>query len=437
MGIAIASDLTAEDASNEILFAKIKWRIIPLIVVCFLFSWFDRINIGFVKFDLQHSLALSDTAYGLGASLFVCGYVLLEVPSNMMLYRVGARRWIARILISWGVATAAMVFVRSETEFYVLRFIIGAAEAGFAPGIFYYLTTWFPPQQRGRVFGLLYQAVAFSGILGAPLSGLILGNFNGLGGLPAWNWVFLLGGVPCVFLGLLVLRRLDDSFEKAKWLSDPEKGRLRILLGEQSHAHGTRSLKEAIRIPGFLLLGFVFFLVQIASYGMNFWMPHLIRASGITDPTSIGFITAIPYLCGAVGMLIVGHVADRSGNRRAVFSACILISGIGFLATGFFDKSSVPLIFSLALIGFGMLSAIPTFWSLPPKLVSGAAAASGIALINSLGQLGGIVSPVMVGKISDIAGTTTPALYVIVAACVLCSSLAFFAFPERLRAPEQ
>ncbi len=433
------SEIAASAGTEDDLFSKIKWRIIPLLMVCLLFAWFDRINIGFVKFDLQHSFPLSNTAYGLGASLFVLGYILFEVPSNLMLYRVGARRWFARILITWGLASAAMMFVRNETQFYVLRFIIGAAEAGFTPGIFYYLTTWFPAQQRGRVYGVLYQAVALSGILGAPISGLILGHFNGLGGLPAWNWVFLLGGIPCVFLGFLVLFRLQDNFEDVTWLSVDEKDRLRRALVARlpdAEAVQAGSLSRALRSPGFLVVALVWFLTQIAAFGMNFWIPHIVRDSGITNRVSIGLITAIPYLCGAVAMLVIGSIADRIGNRRMVFFGCMIMTGIGFFAAGLFEKNTLSVIVSLALIGAGVLTAYTTFWSLPPKVVTGAAAAGGIAVINSVGQLGGIVSPVMVGKIIDVTGSITPALYLIGGVCAVCAFVTFFLFPKSLRLPE-
>lgn len=433
------SDIAASTIDEHQLFSKIKWRIIPLLMICLLFAWFDRINIGFVKFDLQHSFPLSNAAYGLGASLFVCGYILFEVPSNMMLYKVGARRWFARILITWGLASAAMMFVRSETAFYVLRFIIGAAEAGFTPGIFYYLATWFPAYQRGRVYGVLYQAVALSGVLGAPLSGLILAHFDGVGGLPAWNWVFLFGGIPCVFLGVLVLFRLDDNFEGVKWLSTEEKDRLRLALVEhrpQAQTMQAGSLRRAVCSPGFQVVALVWFLTQIAAFGMNFWIPHIVRDSGVTNRVVIGLITAIPYLSGAVAMLVVGSIADRFGNRRIVFFSCMIVTSMGFFAAGLFEKSTLSLIVCLALIGAGVLTAYTTFWSLPPKVVTGAAAASGIALINCAGQMGGIVSPVMVGKIIDVTGSITPALYLIGCVSGVCALVTFFLFPKVLRLPE-
>lgn len=421
------------------LYSRIKWRIVPLLMICLLFSWFDRINIGFVKYDMQHSFPLSNTAYGLGASLFVIGYIIFEVPSNLMLYRVGARRWFARILITWGLATAAMMFVRSETAFYVLRFIVGSAEAGFTPGIFFYLATWIPPQQRGRVYGLLYQAVALSGVLGAPLSGFILSRFQGVGGLPAWNWVFLLGGLPCVLLGILVLFRLEDRYEDVSWLSPADKAHLRNALAAQAPeaASGrSSSLRNALRSPAFLVVALVWFLTQIAAFGMNFWVPHIVRDAGISNRMVIGALTAIPYLCGAVSMLVVGSFADHLGNRRMIFLGCMVVTGAGFLGAAVFEKSLLPLVVCLGLVGAGILTAYTTFWSLPPKVVSGAAAAGGIAIINCVGQLGGIVSPIAVGKIIDATGRITPALYLIALVCVVCALVTYFLFPRALRVPE-
>ena len=306
---------SANDASAII--RKVAWRLMPLIMICYLFAFFDRINISFAKFQLQSDLGLSDTAYGLGASLFVIGYVLFEVPSNLFLYKVGARRWIARIMISWGLATAAMVFVSNEWQFYGLRFIIGAMEAGFAPGVLYYLTLWFPPSYRGRITSMLFLASAFSGLVGAPLAGLVIGHMNGVLGMPGWHWLFLLGGLPCIVLGYLVLKLLKDRIDDAGWLSPAEKSFLSGQIAQQSrHPDTGHSLMGAIRTPGFLTLGLVYFLIQVASYGLNFWAPHLIHVAGTNNPTVIGLLTAVPYIAGAICMVVVGRLSDASGERR-------------------------------------------------------------------------------------------------------------------------
>jgi len=413
---------------------KVAWRLMPLIMLCYLFAFFDRINISFAKFQLQSSLGFSDTAYGLGASLFVIGYVLFEVPSNMLLYKVGARRWIARIMISWGIATALMVFVQTEWQFYGLRFIIGAMEAGFAPGVLYYLTLWFPASYRGRITSLLFLASAFSGLVGAPLSGLVLGHMNGVFGIAGWHWLFLLGGLPCVLLGVLVLKVLKDRIDDAAWLTSAEKTCLKSQISTQSqHTDTGHSLFGAIKTPGFLMLGLIYFLIQIASYGLNFWAPHLIRAAGTQNPTIIGLLTAVPYICGAICMVVVGRMSDRSGERRKFVAILLVMAAAGFFAAGIFDKQTTLLIAALGVMGAGVIASIPAFWALPPKLLTGAGAAGGIALINTLGQLGGIVSPVMVGRIRDTMGSTTPALYAIGAMSVLCALLLLFGLPQTLR----
>jgi len=432
--IPVPSTGTLADTEISQIVRKIAWRIMPLIMVCYLFAFFDRINISFAKFSLQTDLGLSDTAYGLGAGLFVVGYVLFEVPSNLMLYKVGARRWIARIMVSWGIATALMVFVQTEWQFYFLRFLIGAMEAGFAPGVLFYLTLWFPAAYRGRMTSLLFLASAFAGLLGAPASGLVLSHLDGVFAIRGWHWLFLVGGVPCVLLGFVVYKVLNDRIEDARWLKPEEKSVLLANITHQNRHIGGHSLLDAVKTPGFLTLGLVYFLIQVSSYGLNFWAPHMIRASGISNSTTIGLLTAVPYLCGAIAMVIVGQLSDRSGERRKYVIGLMLLAALGFFSAGMFDKQTAVLVISLAAIGAGVVAAIPAFWALPPKLVTGAGAAGGIALINTLGQLGGIVSPVVVGRIKDMTGSTTPALYLIGGLGLVCVVILTIAMPEKLRA---
>jgi MFS family permease len=426
---------SAASINEKKLISKVAWRLMPLIMVCYLFAFFDRINISFAKFQLQTDLGLSNTAYGLGAGLFVVGYVLFEVPSNMMLYKVGARRWIARIMMSWGVATALMIFVTTEWQFYVLRFLIGAMEAGFAPGVLYYLTLWFPQNYRGRITSTLFLASAFAGLIGAPVSGLVLGHMDGLFDVRGWHWLFLLGGIPCVGLGLVVFFTLKDRIADAHWLSADEQTYLasRIASHEPNQKHG--SLLAALKLPGFAMLAFIYFLIQVASYGLNFWAPQLIRSAGTESPTLIGLLTAVPYVCGAISMLVIGRLSDATGERRKFVCGLIVVGAIGFVSAGIFANHTVFLIVSLALMGTGIIASIPAFWALPPKLLAGAGAgaAGGIALINTVGQMGGIVSPVMVGYIKDFTGSTTPALYIIGAKSLIAAALLIWGLPESLR----
>jgi MFS family permease len=415
---------------------KVAWRIMPLVMICYLFAFFDRINISFAKFALQSDLHLSDTAYGVGAGLFVVGYVLFEVPGNLMLYKVGARRWISRIMISWGIATALMAVVQTAWQFYALRFLIGAMEAGFAPGVLFYLTLWFPTAFRGRITSLLFLASAFAGIVGAPVAGLVLSGMEGVLSMRGWHWLFLVGGLPCVGLGLLVLITLKDRIQDAAWLTPDEQTLLARRIAHQNQHIGGHSLLDALKTPGFLMLGFIYFLIQVSSYGLNFWAPQLIRTSGIVNPTTIGFITAVPYICGAVTMVLVGRLSDTSGHRSRFVVALMVLSAVGFFAAGIFDKHIGFLIAALAIMGAGTIASIPAFWALPPKLVTGVGAAGGIALINTLGQLGGIVSPVMVGRIKDVTGSTTPALYVIGVLSLICAVILVVGLPASLRAKE-
>ncbi len=283
--------------------------------------------------------------------MFVVGYVIFEVPSNLFLYRVGARRWIARIMISWGIATALMIFIRSEWHFYALRFLIGAMEAGFAPGILYYLTIWFPASHRGRITSFMFVASAFSGIFGAPVAGLILGGLNGVGGLAGWQWLFLAGGLPCLVLGMLVLTRLDDRIADARWLSEPEKALLSSRIAHHNRDIGDHSLIGAIKQPGFLLIALIYFLLQIGSYGLNFWGPDLIKTASGGQAASVGFLTAIPYICGAISMVVIGRLSDASGERPKFVAGLAIAAALGFFGAGLFDKHIVPLMADEALHG--------------------------------------------------------------------------------------
>ncbi|MEZ2126932.1 MULTISPECIES: MFS transporter [unclassified Sinorhizobium] len=424
-------------STEEDIIRKIAWRLMPLIIICYLFAFFDRINISFAKPELQTDLGLSNTAYGLGAGLFVLGYVLFEVPSNLLLYRFGARRWIARIMISWGFATVAMALIGSEWQFYGIRFLIGAMEAGFAPGILYYLTLWFPKRYRGRITSTFFLATAFSGIIGAPAAGLVVHYMSGVFGLAGWQWLFLLGGLPCVILGIVVFFRLEDRVEDAAWLDTHERALISCQLRRQSEQTGSHSSWRALFSPGVLLLGLIYFLIQIGSYGLNFWAPDLIRTAGSNNTVLTGLLTAVPYICGAVSMVVVGRLSDRSGKRPKFVAVLIIAAAVGFLTAGVFDMNIVMLIGALAILGAGVVAAIPTFWTLPPKILTGVGAAGGIALINTIGQLGGIVSPTLVGAIKDYTGSTTPALYVIGALCAFCGVILLVAMPRRLNASDR
>lgn len=414
-------------AESSAVVRKAVWRLMPLIFICYFFAFFDRINISFAKTALQVDLGISNTAYGLGASLFTIGYVLFEVPSNMILFKVGTRQWIARIMISWGLATAAMIFVTTEWQFYALRFLIGSLEAGFSPGIIYYMTTWFPTSYRGRSTSYLFLAQAFSGMVGGPLAGTLLTYMDGVGGQAGWHWMFLFGGLPCIVLGVIVFKFLDNRIEDAKWLTADEKKQLLASIERTPQTGRGHSLLGALKTPGFLTLAIVYFMIQMAAYGLNFWAPDLIKTAGGGNYLVVGALTAIPYVFGAITMVLIGRHADKTGNRRYYSMACLFAGFVGFTATAYFSHDVTILVIALTIIGCGIIGGMPTFWAMPPKLVVGAGAAGGIALINTLGQMGGIVSPIMVGSIKDMTGSASPALYVIGGLCLLaCLILGFF-----------
>jgi D-galactonate transporter len=427
--LAGASANAAELEENA--YRKVMWRIVPLLIVCFIFAYFDRVNISFAKLQMQGDLHLSNAAYGLGASIFFVGYFIFEIPSNLILSRVGARIWIARIMISWGIASAAMMFVTSETWFYVLRFIIGATEAGFLPGIILYFTYWFPAKRRARVNAFFMTSISISGVIGGPLSGFIMTRFAGVGGMAGWQWLFLLEGLPTALLGLIVLVVLDDRIANAKWLSVEEKALLQANLDREDHGT-SHHFREAMRQPGTLLLALIYLFMLMGLYGLTFWMPQLIKNTGITSPMTIGLLTAIPYAAAGIGMVALGRSSDRHGERRWHLGLAVGVGGIGYILSALFAHDTTFAMISLVIAAVGAIGCLPVFWTLPPAFLSGTAAAGGIALINSIGNLGGIISPYLVGKMVDVTGVTSGGLYAIAAVMILAALLILFGLPARI-----
>ncbi|MFC5696773.1 MFS transporter [Pseudomonas sp. GCM10022186] len=391
-----------------LLYRRVAWRIVPLAIICFLFSYFDRINISFAKAQMQAELGLSDAAYGLAASMFFIGYVLFEVPSSIGLKKYGAPAWICRIMISWGLATAALMFAYTQYTLYFLRFLIGVMEAGFGPAILFYLACWFPKKYLARINGFWFLAVPLAGAIGAPVAGLILAKMNGVLGLAGWHWLFLLSGLPCVLLGLLVLWKLDRDIQAAKWLSEEEKGILqRNLDHDRSKAPASHSsLWKVLLTRDVAIFAFIYFCVKMASYGLNFWMPHLIEQSGVKDMTLVGMLTSMPYVVACIGMILVTRRSDRTGDRKSYLLMCMVASALGYLLACLFFDNSLVLMMALVLATAGSFIAIPVFWTIPQSTFNGIAIASGTAAINSLGQLSGMVAPAMVGYINDLTGQT-------------------------------
>jgi MFS family permease len=425
MVVAAVGALNARNNALESGYRKITIRLIPLIFVCYLFNYLDRVNVGFAKLQMLSALKMSETVYGLGAGIFFIGYVLAGVPSNLMLRRVGARRWIALIMAVWGALSAALLVVTTPTSFYVLRFLTGVAEAGFFPGLVLYLTQWYPPARRGRAVGLFMSAIPISGVLGGPLSGWMLQYFAaGQGGLAAWQWLYLLQGVPTVLLGIAVFVLLPDGITKAVWLTGEEKDALAQSLEEGSASAQVSPPKRAaigdmLLNPSVWKFGAIYFSIQMGVYAINFWLPSIIQSLGIAKPTVIGWLSAIPYFAASITMIIVGRSADARRERRWHVSVPMAVGVAGLLLAARANGEIVTAMIGLTLATAGALTALAMFWPLPTAVLVGASAAGGVALINSLGQIAGFVSPYVVGWIKDATHRTDIALYLLSSAMVI------------------
>ncbi|MFK3737920.1 MFS transporter [Massilia sp. TN1-12] len=418
-------------------YRKATWRLIPFIFVCYLFNYLDRVNVGFAKLEMLDALKLSETVYGLGAGIFFVGYVLSGVPSNLILHKLGARRWIAVMMVLWGALSAAMMTVSSPASFYVLRFLTGVAEAGFFPGIVFYLTNWFPSQKRGQVMALFMSAIPVSGVVGGPLSGWMLAHFSaGQGGLAGWQWLFLLQGLPTVVLGLAVLFVLSDGLRQAPWLKPEEKAAMLAELeadeaSRRASSHAVHSFSAVLRNGHVWMLGLIYFSIQMGVYAINFWLPSIIKGLGVGDATTVGWLSAIPYLFAGVFMVVVGRSADARRERRWHVSGPMFVALGGLLLAANFSANIVIVMVGLVLATMGALSALSMFWPLPAAFLGSAAAAGGLALINSLGQVAGFVSPFLVGWIKDATGSTDTALYIL-STVMLVGAFLVLRIPGRL-----
>jgi ACS family tartrate transporter-like MFS transporter len=390
---------------------KVTWRLIPFLFVLYVVAWLDRVNVGFAALQMNQDLAFGPAVYGFGAGVFFLGYALFEIPSNLILARVGARRWIARIMVTWGVLAVAMMFVRSPTSFYVLRFLLGVAEAGFLPGIIYYLTNWYPARQRARAVSLFMVAIPISTVLGGPVAGLLL-QMNGILGLTGWQWLFLLEGMPAVFLGFVVWFYLPDKPTEARWLAADESGWLdRAIAVEHAAAvdkHNV-SLRRALLHPTVWQLALIMFACQCGSYGLTLWIPQIVKGlSGLGD-LAVSMISSLPYIGAAIGMVCIGMSSDRTGERFLHIAGPGFVAAIGFAASAFLT-SPVPGMIALTVAAIGDLGSRGPFWSLPGRFLASDASAGGIALINTIGALGGFVGPSVVGQVKEVTGSFTGGL---------------------------
>jgi ACS family tartrate transporter-like MFS transporter len=380
--------------------ATVRRRLIPFLFLLYIVSYLDRINLGFASLQMNPALGLSDAVYGFGSGLFFPGYVLFEIPSNVILARVGARRWIARIMISWGFVSAAMIFVRSAPGFYALRFALGVAEAGFFPGIIYYLTRWVPARERARTIAAFMTATLVAGIIGGPLSGAIL-TLHGAG-LAGWQWLFLLEGLPAVVLGFVVLFVLVDRPEEARWLTDAQKAALvSALRSEALTARSAGATTSAALMNGRIwLLAVVYFTIPVALYGYAFWLPRIIQqeAGGSISDFQVNLLSAVPYIVGSIAMVVAGRHSDRTAERRWHTAIGAAVCGAGLTATAFVHGLA-PAMLTLSIAMLGLASMFGPFWTFATSFVNGVGAAAGIALINSVGNVGGFVGPYLLGYI--------------------------------------
>jgi len=407
----------APQQPDAALYRRVAGRIIPYIFLCYIFNYLDRTNVGFAKLEMLGDLGMSETAYGFGAGIFFLGYVAFGVPSNVMMQRIGARRWLGLIMVVWGLLSAGLMFVRTPMEFYMLRFLTGAAEAGFFPGVVLYLTRWFPGPERGKAMALFMAAIPLSGLLGSPLSGWILAHFQqGGDGLLAWQWLFLIQGVPTALLGGGILFVLTDDIESAYWLEREEKEALVAALAADEAARipiAAASFGAVLRSGTVWALGLVYFCIQSGVYAINFWLPTIVKSAGFADALTIGWVSAIPYGAAMIFMILVGRSGDRRRERRWHLAGPMLLGGAGLLAAGLLAQAPWLAVLGMTLGAMGALTGLPMFWPLASSYLSAGAAVTAVALINSLGQVAGFASPYFVGWLKDLTGSTTIALYIL------------------------
>jgi len=413
--------MQADAALEKRAYAKVFWRLVPFLMLCYVVAYLDRVNVGFAKLQMGQDLGFSETVFGLGAGIFFLGYFLFEVPSNLLLNRVGARIWIARIMITWGVLSACFVFVETSTSFYILRFLLGVAEAGFYPGVILYLTQWYPAHRRARIIAVFMSAIPVAGIFGNPLSGWIMDSFHGVSSMQGWQWMFIIEAIPAILVGIMVLLYLDNGIQHARWL-DPDEKRLLQREVERDQAHGTKgphSVAAVFRDARVWWMALIYFAFVMGQYALTFWLPTLVKATGVKGNLHIGLLSAIPFICAIVAMNLFGRSADRRQERRWHLIVPALMGAIGFTVAASYTQNTIVSLAFLSLAAAGVLTCAPLFWSLPTAFLSGTAAAAGIAAINSVGNLAGFASPYLIGYLKDLTGSTQIGMYVLAGALVL------------------
>ncbi len=431
MSETVAGAILGDCDDEARVYNKVTWRLIPFLCLCFMAAYLDRVNVGFAKLQMLTDLHFSEAVYGLGAGIFFIGYFVFEVPSNMILHKVGARWWFARIMLTWAVLSAATMFVTTPIQFYSIRFLLGVAEAGLFPGVILYLTYWYPAQRRGRIMALFMTGLPMAGVIGGPLSGWIMQMMGGVYGLAAWQWLFLLEAVPSVILGISVLLYLDNGIDGARWLSSAEKSLLSHNLAEDEKNVQWHMTRDGFTNPRVWLLSAIYFCFIMGLYGVGFWLPTLMKGAGVSNPLTIGLLTALPYGAGIVAMLLVSRRSDATRERRWHLAVPGLIGALGWVATVWYGADTTIAVAALTIATMGVMTTLTQFWCLPTAMLTGAAAATGIAVINSVGNLAGFISPYFIGLIIDRTHSTDLALYAL-AVSIAAGSLLALTMPKRI-----
>jgi MFS family permease len=425
--------MTADGSLESTAYHKVDVRLLPFLFLCYILAYLDRVNVGFAKLQMLKELSMSDAAFATGAGIFFIGYFFFEVPSNVLLKKFGARMWIARIMISWGVISACMIFVKGEWSFYGMRFLLGLAEAGFFPGVIFYLTLWYPSKLRASRTAWFVAAIAVSGVVGNPVSGWIMDKLSGAMNLAGWQWLFLSEGIPSVIVGIWVIFYLDSSIEEAKWLTAEDKALLTSnLIAEDKHKT-EHKLADAFKSGKVWVLCAIYFTLMIGLYGIAFWLPTIVKAFGIKGYLGVGLITAIPYGVAVIGMILLSVHSDKTGERRLHYVFNVTAGAIGLVLSGVFASNPVWAIVFLSIGTLGVIGSMPLFWPLPSAFLAGTAAAAGIGIVNSVGNLGGYFGPNIPIWARLISSNRSAALYIIAGILMVGAFLTYFFVPKNLR----
>lgn len=415
---------SSSEQTDEMLFRKISWRLMPLLMTVFVIAYIDRINVGLAKLQMANDLGFSNTVYGIGAGIFYLAYATFEIPSNLIMHRVGARRWIARIAVTWGLVSMSMLFVHSAASFYTLRLLLGAAECGLFPGIILYLTYWYPAHRRGRVVALFMAALPLSGLIGGPLSGWIMHALNGKHGWHGWQWLFFLEAIPAILIGFVVWRALPDRVSDVRWLDAAEKQKIQQIITADNASKDTTTVGGAFKNKRVWLMSVMLYSFATANMGISFWLPTLIQRAGQQSELNVGFLMTIPYAFAAVAMLMLSSNSDRTRERRWHLALPAFAGALLLAISTIWSGNIVTTVLIMTAASMCVFAVAPLLWAQPTALLSGAGAAAGIAIISSFGNLAGVFGPSLFGWLTDITHSTASGMYLLAAFMILGGALA-------------